>query len=143
MEFPSEKLCNWVIQRSWHVHHMAMVLRKWYVGIQPMDLTEKPAPVWITFEKVPPQLITVEGISWLASQLGKPVNRYIREGLTVKVCVYLNSDVKDGLSIVLGEEMLDIVVKYPKVRQFGKTTAEQKEWRVKDPDFGGYPQSDP
>ncbi|CAN1309733.1 hypothetical protein LINPERPRIM_LOCUS27793 [Linum perenne] len=51
-----------------------MVLRRWSVGIQPLDLTKKLAPVWITFEKAPPQLLKIEGVCWLASQLGKPVN---------------------------------------------------------------------
>ncbi|CAN1267951.1 hypothetical protein LINPERPRIM_LOCUS12977 [Linum perenne] len=50
------------------------------VFVAPLDLSEKPAPMWVSMENVPPQLITVEGVSWLGSQLGKPVNKFIREG---------------------------------------------------------------
>ncbi|CAN1292240.1 hypothetical protein LINPERPRIM_LOCUS21476 [Linum perenne] len=135
VEFPSEKLCNWVMERSWHVHHTALVLRRWYAGIEPLDLTEKPAPVWVTMEKVPPQLITVEGVSWLASQLGKPVNKFIREGLTVKVCVYLKEDSKDVLIVAIDGKQIDIEIKYPKVRQF--SNASKKIWQVKDVEVVG------
>ncbi|CAN1292910.1 hypothetical protein LINPERPRIM_LOCUS21785 [Linum perenne] len=37
--------------------------------------------------EVPPELLTPEGVSWLATQLGKPVNKLVRNGFCVRVCV--------------------------------------------------------
>ncbi|CAN1289687.1 hypothetical protein LINPERPRIM_LOCUS20395 [Linum perenne] len=108
--------------RSCHVHHTALILRRWYVGIEPLDLSEIPAPVWVLMKNVPPQLTTVKGVSWLASQLGKPINKFIREELIVKVCVYLNLDSKDVLTVLIGDKQVNIEVKYPNVRRFGNTS---------------------
>ncbi|CAN1340785.1 hypothetical protein LINPERPRIM_LOCUS38971 [Linum perenne] len=44
-------------------------------------------PEWVLLKKVPPVLITVEGISWVSSKIGKPLNKYVREGVNVRVCV--------------------------------------------------------
>ncbi|CAN1291332.1 hypothetical protein LINPERPRIM_LOCUS21108, partial [Linum perenne] len=40
----------------------------------------------LTFRGVPPALVTHEGVSWLASQIGTPIKKLIRDGLDVKVC---------------------------------------------------------
>ncbi|CAN1292423.1 hypothetical protein LINPERPRIM_LOCUS21562 [Linum perenne] len=57
------------------------------MGIKPIESSTREASVWITFKKVPPALVTPEGISWLASQVGKPINKFVRDGLDIKVCV--------------------------------------------------------
>ncbi|CAN1293628.1 hypothetical protein LINPERPRIM_LOCUS22102, partial [Linum perenne] len=44
-------------------------------------------PLWIVLKEVPPILTTPLGISWLASQIGQPINKYVRDGLDVKICV--------------------------------------------------------
>ncbi|CAN1346972.1 hypothetical protein LINPERPRIM_LOCUS40943 [Linum perenne] len=56
-------------------------------GIKPLDLSKKSTPEWITIKNVPPAAISIEGISWLTSLLGKPWKNFVREGLDVKVCV--------------------------------------------------------
>ncbi|CAN1215985.1 hypothetical protein LINPERPRIM_LOCUS460 [Linum perenne] len=66
-EFNSESLCNWVLARSWHIHHSTMVLRRWAQGISPIDFSPKEIPVWIVMKKVPPIFINPEGISWQAN----------------------------------------------------------------------------
>ncbi|CAN1334130.1 hypothetical protein LINPERPRIM_LOCUS36271 [Linum perenne] len=118
------------MERSWHVHNTTLVLRRWYARIEPVDLSKKPAPVRVSMENVPPQIIIVEGVSWLASQLGKPVNKFIREGLTVKVCMYLNLDSKDVLTVVIGDKQVDIDIKYPTVRRFANAT--MKVWHARE-----------
>ncbi|CAN1181084.1 hypothetical protein LINPERPRIM_LOCUS27246, partial [Linum perenne] len=35
-------------------------------------------------KKVPPILLNPEGVSWLSSQIGRPINKYVRDGLDVK-----------------------------------------------------------
>ncbi|CAN1233104.1 hypothetical protein LINPERPRIM_LOCUS3793 [Linum perenne] len=87
MEFNSVKLCDWVLERSWHIHNTGMILRRWEKGIQPIDFSPKATPEWIEFQGVPPELITVKAVSWIASKVGKPLNKFVRDGTNVKVCV--------------------------------------------------------
>ncbi|CAN1272744.1 hypothetical protein LINPERPRIM_LOCUS14712 [Linum perenne] len=39
------------------------------------------------FKGVPPAMLIVDGVSWMSSVIGKPQNKFVREGLDVKVCV--------------------------------------------------------
>ncbi|CAN1319675.1 hypothetical protein LINPERPRIM_LOCUS31350 [Linum perenne] len=39
------------------------------------------------FKNVPPELITVDGISWVSSKVGKPLNKYVRDGVSIRVCL--------------------------------------------------------
>ncbi|CAN1331278.1 hypothetical protein LINPERPRIM_LOCUS35261 [Linum perenne] len=57
------------------------------MGIKPIESSTREAPVWITFKKVLSAVVTPEGISWLASQVGYPINKFVRDGLDIKVCV--------------------------------------------------------
>ncbi|CAN1339069.1 hypothetical protein LINPERPRIM_LOCUS38315, partial [Linum perenne] len=45
VELPTVSLSEWVLARSWHIHHSAMVLRRWDQGIAPLDFTPKEIPV--------------------------------------------------------------------------------------------------
>ncbi|CAN1352428.1 hypothetical protein LINPERPRIM_LOCUS42803, partial [Linum perenne] len=67
----------------------------------------------IVLKEVPPTLVTPKGISWLASQVGQPVNKFIRDGLDVKMCVIkkVDEEVKTELEVVLaGGEQYSIDV---------------------------------
>ncbi|CAN1337481.1 hypothetical protein LINPERPRIM_LOCUS37615 [Linum perenne] len=87
IEFQSEKLCNSVLGRSWHIHNSGMIMRRWEKGIKPVDFSPKATPEWIEFRRVPPELYTVNGISWISSTIGKPLTKFVRDGATIKVCV--------------------------------------------------------
>ncbi|CAN1760014.1 hypothetical protein LINPERHAP1_LOCUS7355 [Linum perenne] len=116
--------CEWILARSWHVHHHPMLIRKWRLGIDPLDLSPKAKPTWITFCKVPPTLLTEEGVNWLASQYGKPIHKHVREGLNVKVCILRGerSNVNKELKNHLGKgEMVTIAVEFPSARGFRST----------------------
>ncbi|CAN1216823.1 hypothetical protein LINPERPRIM_LOCUS782 [Linum perenne] len=98
-----------------------MVLRRWIPGIEPIDFTPKEISVWLTLKVVPPTLITPKGVSWLASQVGQPINKYIRDGLDVKVCVIkdLSAETRTSLDIVLaGGERRTVVIEYPEPRSY-------------------------
>ncbi|CAN1291174.1 hypothetical protein LINPERPRIM_LOCUS21018 [Linum perenne] len=73
------------------------------MGIKPIDSSPKEVPAWVTFKKVPPALFTPEGVSWLASQIGQPINKFVRDGLDIKVCVIRNpsEQVTSSLGVVL------------------------------------------
>ncbi|CAN1302186.1 hypothetical protein LINPERPRIM_LOCUS25328 [Linum perenne] len=62
-----------------------MLVRNWYR--EPVNFAKELKPFWVEFKEVPPELLTPEGVSWLATQLGKPVNKLVRNGFCVKVCV--------------------------------------------------------
>ncbi|CAN1294499.1 hypothetical protein LINPERPRIM_LOCUS22490 [Linum perenne] len=36
-------------------------------------------------KNVPPVILTVEGISWISSKIGKPINKFFRDGMNVLV----------------------------------------------------------
>ncbi|CAN1338619.1 hypothetical protein LINPERPRIM_LOCUS38137 [Linum perenne] len=105
IEFPSVRLCNWVMDKAWHIHHSPLLLRKWYHGIELVEMMEEENPIWITLDDVPPQLISPKGISWITSQLGMPVSKFVREGISVKVCLMCKDDAikPSKLNLVMGE----------------------------------------
>ncbi|CAN1314532.1 hypothetical protein LINPERPRIM_LOCUS29361 [Linum perenne] len=55
---------------------------------------------------VPAELITPEGISWIATQFGKPVNKFVRLGFMIKVCVLRKPGLDDvsELKIDMGDD---------------------------------------
>ncbi|CAN1300501.1 hypothetical protein LINPERPRIM_LOCUS24599 [Linum perenne] len=103
-----------------------MILRRWAPQITPIDFTQKEVPTWIVLKAVPPALVTPKGISWLASQVGQPVSKFIRDELDVKVCVIrkVDEEVKPKLEVVLaGGEQCSIDVEYPKPRSYSWKTS--------------------
>ncbi|CAN1249687.1 hypothetical protein LINPERPRIM_LOCUS7211 [Linum perenne] len=118
-EFASEELRDWVLKRSWHVHKATMVIRKWHSWIRSIDFANELRPVWIEFSGVPPELLYPNGVSWLASQLGKPINGFVRQGFTVKVCV-LREDTslerKELVIAIRGVEPAVVQVGFPVFR---------------------------
>ncbi|CAN1291825.1 hypothetical protein LINPERPRIM_LOCUS21302, partial [Linum perenne] len=70
-----------------------------------------------------PTLITPLGISWLASQIGHPINKYVRDGLDVKICVV--KDVSEpplsSIEVMIEENVSKVVeVEYPEPRSYKK-----------------------
>ncbi|CAN1317113.1 hypothetical protein LINPERPRIM_LOCUS30318 [Linum perenne] len=93
------------------------------VGIKPIDTSPKELPVWITFKDVPPALVTHEGISWLATQIGTPINKFIRDGLDIKVCVVkdVGDEVPQSLTVVMdGGEQNIIFVECREPRKYNR-----------------------
>ncbi|CAN1323887.1 hypothetical protein LINPERPRIM_LOCUS32893 [Linum perenne] len=97
-----------------------MILRKW-TSIKPIETSPNEIPVWLNFKGVPPTLITPQGLSWLASQVGQSINKFIRDGLDVKVCVLkdISKEVKTSFDVVLAEgEHRSIAIEYPELRSY-------------------------
>ncbi|CAN1318490.1 hypothetical protein LINPERPRIM_LOCUS30835 [Linum perenne] len=68
-----------------------------------------------------PTLVTPEGVSWLTSQVGQPINKFIRDGLDIKVCVIINlsEQAKVSLIVVLaGGEQRVIEIEYGEPRVY-------------------------
>ncbi|CAN1330980.1 hypothetical protein LINPERPRIM_LOCUS35165 [Linum perenne] len=109
-----------------------MILRRWEKGIQPLEISDKQAPEWITFKKVPPDLLSIEGISWLASLIGKPLNKFVRDELDVKVCIIRDKAVPCPVSLSLeldDQETCVIEVNQAKARDYAMGGT--KVWRAK------------
>ncbi|CAN1302060.1 hypothetical protein LINPERPRIM_LOCUS25255 [Linum perenne] len=108
-----------------------MVLRKWERGIRPIDFTPAATPIWIEFQGVPPEAITNEGVSWLASKIGKPLNKFVRDGVNIRVCVLRDRAIPcpEKLVIEIKTDRFEVKVVQPKAREYGKTGT--KLWRVK------------
>ncbi|CAN1334811.1 hypothetical protein LINPERPRIM_LOCUS36529 [Linum perenne] len=100
--------------------------------IAPIDLSPKNVPTWIVFKKVPAPLITQEGIGWLSSHIGEPVNNFVRNGLDVKVCLLRDVEAAEvaELSITMEdeEEPILIEIEYPQARSYSKPKL-TKEWK--------------
>ncbi|CAN1336535.1 hypothetical protein LINPERPRIM_LOCUS37188 [Linum perenne] len=151
IEFNSERLCDWVLGRSWHIHNTALVLRQWQKDISPLVFSPAASPEWITFKKVPPALIDLEGVSWLSSKIGKPMKKFVREGLDVKVCVIRNQTVPcpGELKIELDDgSTCAIGIVQMKAREYGKKPTTKTIYMPKvvqkdDQEGQGQPSGDP
>ncbi|CAN1216892.1 hypothetical protein LINPERPRIM_LOCUS815 [Linum perenne] len=107
-----------------------MILRRWQKGISPVDFSPKELPVWVTFKKVPPALITPLGVSWVASQIGQPINKFICDGLDIKVCVVRDVSIEpvSSISVDLEDgEVAVIQIEFPEVRKYNKSV---RVWKV-------------
>ncbi|KAJ4841665.1 hypothetical protein Tsubulata_010999 [Turnera subulata] len=58
----------------WHIGGIPLLLRQWCPNIKPVDLNTPIIPVWVQLNHVPPELLTTEGLSYLASVIGKPLH---------------------------------------------------------------------
>ncbi|CAN1215124.1 hypothetical protein LINPERPRIM_LOCUS62 [Linum perenne] len=121
IEFPSVSLCDWVLERAWHVHHSPLLLRCWFHGVAPMVLSQEAILTWVTLRNVPPQLISLMGISWISSKIGRRMSRFVREGLSVKVCISKPTE----LVLLIGAGELKIEIEY----YSGRSYAAEKDAR--------------
>ncbi|CAN1293055.1 hypothetical protein LINPERPRIM_LOCUS21862 [Linum perenne] len=106
-------------------------MRRWEKGIQPLEIAENQCPEWIIFKNVPPDVISIEGVSWLCSLIGKPLRKFIREGLDVKACIIRDKAIPcpEKLSIEMeDDEIVSIEVVQVKPREYN--VGHKRVWRV-------------
>ncbi|CAN1170350.1 hypothetical protein LINPERHAP2_LOCUS28945 [Linum perenne] len=123
IEFPTVSVCEWVLGRLWHVHHLPLFLKKWSLEVEPINLQPKEIPVWIQLHKVPVPLCTHEGIGRLASLVGKPISKFVRNGTSVKVCVLMDAEAEkpDLLRVAVARIQCEVEVVYPNSRVYKET----------------------
>ncbi|KAJ4831670.1 hypothetical protein Tsubulata_020883 [Turnera subulata] len=74
-QFPTEaSLSRALFGGPWHIGGIPLLLRQWSSIIEPVDFTADTFPVWVQLRHVPPELLTSEGLSYLASVVGKPMH---------------------------------------------------------------------
>ncbi|CAN1302100.1 hypothetical protein LINPERPRIM_LOCUS25281 [Linum perenne] len=145
IEFNLIQLCNWVLERAWHIHNSGLILRRWSKGISPVCFSPKETPEWIMYKKVPPVMLTNEGISWLSSKIGKPLNKFVREGTYVRVCLLRDMAVPCPASINIeleeGGDVIFIDIVSFQARDYKKDTSKQiwiaKEQKTQDASSSG------
>ncbi|CAN1319962.1 hypothetical protein LINPERPRIM_LOCUS31497 [Linum perenne] len=73
--------------------------------------------------------MTSKGISWLAMQYGKPINKFVRSGLSVNVYVLKKDDSITGgiLKVDNGkEELCEVLVNVLTEREYGRKVYQVK-----------------
>ncbi|KAJ4849686.1 hypothetical protein Tsubulata_037957 [Turnera subulata] len=74
-QFPIEASLSRALNGGpWHVNGIPLILRVWDSNIQKLDTTSSILPVWVQFNDVPLELSTREGLSYIASAVGKPLH---------------------------------------------------------------------
>ncbi|CAN1320927.1 hypothetical protein LINPERPRIM_LOCUS31879 [Linum perenne] len=104
-----------------------MIMRRWARGIKPVVIDDGHVPEWITFQKVPPAAVTIEGISWLSSLIGKPLRKFVSEGLDIKVCIIRDRAIPcpDTVKLIDVDEEHVIQVIQAKARDYKREVRKQ------------------
>lgn len=111
----------WVLENGpWFIAQTPLLLRKWESGVAMEKFTLHKIQVWIKLWRIPIKLLTADGISRIASAIGKPLymDKAIEERriLYARVCVKICLD--EGLPNIVdvdieGMGSIEIHVKYP------------------------------
>ncbi|KAE9448369.1 hypothetical protein C3L33_19717, partial [Rhododendron williamsianum] len=121
-QFGVEGACRQVLEADpCHMGGKLMVLQEWYSGIvlEKEGLTR--LPIWIQLYNVPLQYWSAEGLSYLASAVGKPLyademTESVKRVSFAKVCVEvdLKSSLPHSFDLITSSGQLVIIdVKYP------------------------------
>ncbi|KAJ4850536.1 hypothetical protein Tsubulata_048069 [Turnera subulata] len=74
-QFPTDNSLSRALHGGpWHIGGIPLLLRTWDVNIMPVDFSTSVIPVWVQMKHVPLELLTKEGLSYLASAIGKPLH---------------------------------------------------------------------
>ncbi|KAJ4822414.1 hypothetical protein Tsubulata_036411 [Turnera subulata] len=95
-QFPSDSaLSRALFGGPWHIGGIPLLLRKWEANIEPVDFSTSVIPVWVHLREVPLELLTKEGLSYLASAIGTPLHMnqdYSKLFVTERVSLCVNVD---------------------------------------------------
>ncbi|KAJ4841580.1 hypothetical protein Tsubulata_014501 [Turnera subulata] len=74
-EADSSVICRYPLRSlQSHIGGIPLFLRKWEADIKPIDFFTSVFPVWVHLSHVPLELLTKEGLSYLASAIGTPLH---------------------------------------------------------------------
>ncbi|KAJ4824487.1 hypothetical protein Tsubulata_033137 [Turnera subulata] len=74
-QFPNESAYSRALHRGpWHVGGIPLLLSPWSSSFQKLDSSSAVFPVWVKFKNVPLELLTHEGLSYIASAVGTPMH---------------------------------------------------------------------
>ncbi|KAJ4823478.1 hypothetical protein Tsubulata_034642, partial [Turnera subulata] len=93
VQFPIESaLLRALSGGPWHVGGIPLVLRRWSSSLEKLDFSTAVLPTWVQLQNVPFELLTREGLSYLASAIGVPLHAdqdcsKIFNGNSVNLCI--------------------------------------------------------
>ncbi|PKI32678.1 hypothetical protein CRG98_046943 [Punica granatum] len=120
-DLPSAEVRDWVIRSGpWHIHHSPVILRPWKQHLQAIDFEKKKMPVWVQLVGVPLELMTYEGLGYIASGLGVPLcldkaTENVSKAHVARVCVEMemSDEMPKEIPIILEDGVsLNIKVEY-------------------------------
>ena len=57
----------------WHIQNQPLIVRKWVPALAELEFNMAKLPLWIHLHKVPLELFTQKGLSYIASGIGSPM----------------------------------------------------------------------
>uniref|UniRef100_A0A2C9U2F4 DUF4283 domain-containing protein n=1 Tax=Manihot esculenta TaxID=3983 RepID=A0A2C9U2F4_MANES len=132
-KFPNERTRDFVLESGpWYVANNPLVMRRWQPRMKLLELNKSRIPVWIKLTGIPMEYMTMQGLSYIASALGKPLNvdrATASVSAIAKVCVEVSIEDKmmenitvmddDGEELVVRVEYLWMPEKCISCREFG------------------------
>ncbi|KAK8571345.1 hypothetical protein V6N13_103472 [Hibiscus sabdariffa] len=71
---PNSESSDWVLANGpWHIHNMPIILRKWEPNLRSLEFNMDRLSVWIHLYRIPLELFTTVGLSYIASVIGIPL----------------------------------------------------------------------
>ncbi|PKI44669.1 hypothetical protein CRG98_035024 [Punica granatum] len=101
--------------------HCPLILRPWEKGIQAISLDKRGMPIWVKLLKVPLELMSPLGLSYIDSWVGKPLCLERDSGgfgkansVKIRVEIMRDAELPSQIEVALGEdEIVMIDVEYP------------------------------
>ncbi|KAJ9167399.1 hypothetical protein P3X46_022054 [Hevea brasiliensis] len=134
-KFPNERTRDFVLESGpWYMANNPLVMRRWQPKMKLLELDKSKIPVWIKLMGIPMEYMTMQGLSYIASAVGKPlyVDRATASMSTIafaKVCVEISIEDKimedisvmddDGEELLVRVEYLWMPEKCIACREFG------------------------
>ncbi|CAN1136466.1 hypothetical protein LINPERPRIM_LOCUS21118, partial [Linum perenne] len=120
IKFPTQSVCEWVLDKPWHVYHLPIGLRRWSMDVKLIQTRASEVLMWGKLVNVPPHLRTHLGFGLIASLLGTPMSKFVKIGLEVKVCVLIveNETRKESITLNMGGEPYILLIEYPMARTY-------------------------
>ncbi|KAJ4848626.1 hypothetical protein Tsubulata_045654 [Turnera subulata] len=125
-QFPNDSTYSRALYRGpWHVGGIPLILWPWHSSIKKPDSSTAVYPVWVQLRNVPLELLTEEGLSYLASNLGTSLHsdqdcsRLFR-GDRANVCVEIDfsKPLQQELIVDINGEKAEIAISYSWKPQF-------------------------
>ncbi|KAE9445459.1 hypothetical protein C3L33_22645, partial [Rhododendron williamsianum] len=121
-QFGSEGACREIVESGpWHFGGRLMVLQIWHPDIEYEKEGLTKLPIWIQLYNVPLQYWTAEGLSYLASSVGKPLyademTETAKRISYAKICVEVdvNASLPHSVDLLMSSgKLVSIAIKYP------------------------------
>ncbi|KAF2300612.1 hypothetical protein GH714_014496 [Hevea brasiliensis] len=108
-KFPNERTRDFVLESGpWYMANNPLVMRRWQPKMKLLELDKSKIPVWIKLMGIPMEYMTMQGLSYIASAVGKPlyVDRATASMSTIafaKVCVEISIEDKimEDISVMM------------------------------------------